>query len=277
MSGATFLETNGNLVRTPRIVREKMSKEFRSIEPKVFKMISAKTDIADAQYLAAATSYTFPMVVHSSPIVNALTTVQDVCEWKPKYVPMLVTYAQLGQLRVAINGGLFKEFTPPDLVREAELECQQQGQAQVEKLYDDIDEIHGRADLSPAQKRDLFITRVEHFTIQNLNRLEKMIHTCVIGEENIPFELCKTPLECPTIDVLAPNQIDQFWDLLVKFWTTKVNITNIELQKHSDVEPTQWITVEGLAQTRTAVPRDQMWKGYLTPKTAEEYYKFFTE
>ena len=99
-----------------------------------------------------------------------------------------------------------------------------------------------------------------------------MIHTCVIHEENIPFELCKTPLECPHVDVLSPEQKAQFWDLLPKYWKVKVDSANIELKKHSDVEPTQWITLNALIQNDTP-----MWKGYLSVTTAAEYFNYYTQ
>ena len=113
------------------------------------------------------------MPVHSSPIVNILTTVANECEWKPKYVPMLVSFAQLGQIRVAINGGLFKNVATPEIVLKAEIECKKQGQADVERLFVDVDNIYARNDLTVQQKIDLFITRMEHYTIHLLNRWEK--------------------------------------------------------------------------------------------------------
>ena len=51
MSGSTFLETNGSLVRTPSSVRDKVPNDFKTIEPKVFKMLSAHRAIAEAQYI----------------------------------------------------------------------------------------------------------------------------------------------------------------------------------------------------------------------------------
>lgn len=277
MSGTTFLESNGNLVRTPSNIRDKLPPGFEDIQPRVFNMISAKTEIMQAQHLAAATTYALPMPVHASPLINVMTTKKDTAEWKPKYVPMLLSYAQLGQIRVAINAGLFGKLTPAELVKKAEETCQQEGIEQVNTFYNDIDALCALNNITEQQRLDSFITRLEIFTIACLNRLEKMIHTCIIGESNIPFHMCCTPQVYPTIDALTMEQLPQFWDLFVKYWTTKVDITNIELQKHSNIEPTQWITVEGLDQTPHTVPKENMWKGYLTPKTAQEYFNYFKE
>ena len=277
MSVSSFLESNGLMVRTPARIREMIPKDFLSIQPRVFKMLAAKSEIADAQYLAAAVTFTLPMPVHASPIVNVLTTVENQLEWKPKYVPMLMTYAQLGFVRLAINSGLFAPLTSPELVKSAEEQCQKEGLEQSDQLYNDIDEIINDGVFSEQQKLERFLTRIELFTVQTINRIEKMIHTCVIGEKNVPLQVCLTPCEFPTIDQLHPSLHPKFWDLFVKYWQAKVDTTNIELKRDADIEPTQWITIEGLIDTPRVVPKEQMWKGYLTMKTAQEYFNFFKE
>lgn len=277
MSASSFLESNGLMVRTPARIRKMIPEEFLSIQPRVFKMMAAKSEIADAQYLAAAVTFTLPMPIHASPIVNALTTELDKLEWKPKYVPMLMTYAQLGFIRVAINSGLFAPLTTPELVKSAEEQCQKEGLEQSDQLYNDIDSIIMNQHLSEQQKIDNFLGRLEIFTVQTINRIEKMVHTCVIGEKNVPLQMCLTPMDFPTIDQLHPSLHRKFWDLFVKYWQAKVDITNIELKRDADIDPTQWITIEGLADTPKTVPKEQMWKGYLTVKTAQEYFNFFKE
>lgn len=277
MSASSFLESNGLMVRTPARIRKMIPQDFLSIQPRVFKMMAAKSEITDAQYLAAAVTFTLPMPVHASPIVNVLTTVENQLEWKPKYVPMLMTYAHLGFIRVAINSGLFAPLTTPELVKSAEEQCQKEGLEQSDQLYDDIDMIISNPYLSEQQRVDEFLTRIEIFTIQTINRIEKMIHTCVIGEKNVPLQMCLTPMEFPTMDQLHLSLHSKFWDLFVKYWQAKVDITNIELKRDADIDPTQWITIEGLIDTPRTIPKEQMWKGYLAVKTAQEYFNFFKE
>ena len=270
----SFLVTQGNLVRTPLAVRERIPKSTLDVQPKVFKMLSAKSDIKDAQYLAASVSFTLPNIVESSPIVNLLTTVPDKSEWKYKYVPMLHTYAELGQLRVAINGGIFKEV-PQAAIANAENTCIEEGRVLQSQFLDDIDTIIGDPAIGEREKITQFITRVEHFTIQTLNRIEKMIHTCIIGEAAIPLAQCLTPLSFPPYSVLQEFQKGDFWELFVNYWSTKVDITNVELKRDCDIEPLQWITVDGLANTINVVPPAELWRGYLTTRTASEYLNFF--
>jgi len=65
--------------------------------------------------------------------------------------------------------------------------------------------------------------------------------------------------------------------MFTQYWEFKVDTVNETLHADADIEPTQWITTNGLQLAHTQVPAEQLWKGYLTPKTISEYMDYFTK
>lgn len=277
-NGATsFLECREYFVRVPQPIIQRVPEDVLKIQPRVFKILATKKELKISMLTAASTSFTLPMPVHVSPIVTLLKTDPNAQQdlWKPRYVPFSDSYAELGQLFTAVAGGMYAD--PPGKVQEILQQFSQQGELQATKLADDLTAIATSTSVDEKEKMSQFLLRLEMATIELINRYETFLHKCLVGDEQIPLALCLTPAVFPTVEDIHEDKRGEFFDLFTQYWQTKVDVTNEKLEMDARVVPQQWITIEGLRQAHTQVSPSELWRGYLTPKTAAEYLNYFTK
>ena len=276
-SNGTILECRELFARVPIAIMQRVPQGILDIQPRVFRILATKKDLKESMLTAASCSFTLPMPVHTSPLITLLKSDPNAQEnlWHPRYVPFSDSFAELGQLFTATLGGIYG--TDEVKVQQVLQQFSQEGERQADQLTEDLCTIATSKELTEQDRISQFLSRLEMATIQVLNRYETFLHTCLIGDENVPLALCLTPMVFPTLSQIHPDKRNDFFDRLTQYWMTKVDGTNEKLEADAKVQPQEWLTTEGLRQAHTQVAPEQLWRGYLTPKTASEYMAYFAK
>lgn len=262
------------VMRMPHSIRERMPdpKTGPALNPRVLSMLNTNQEIKIADLSVPCVGPTLPGVVHNSPLLALLA--EDT--WLPRYVPFLEARLKLSQMCTLLRQDVVPKLDAK--VKDAAFKTYDQEAAyREEAVMNQIEKINDDEGLTLKEKVTAFLMTCERFNVQHLNQLERVVHTCLVGEKNIPFAMCKTPIEPASYHVsfLHDQDKERFWTQFCLYWETKVLLVNQHMEAHCRVKPTQFITVQGLREAHTQVSPDELWNGYLTPKTATEYYQSY--
>ena len=284
---STFLEpinSDGSEVRVPGHIIERVPPFVRKLEARFLSAVAQKRDIVTASASFSSVAFTLPMPLMQSPILlllKAAGAAEDCTTASstfPAYTYYSATMARLCQMFAVIRSGFFPDIEQRTIEQAIKAFDQERGlnQATFMREIGAILETQPKGGPFSQQVTEAFLKRMELETFKLINRYERFLHATLIGDKRIPSQLCMTPPVTPSVDkLLIDDRLRFHEEAFVQFWTLKLEITNAELERDANVKPVRWLTLDGLSTAHKQCPPQELWRGYLTPKTTHEYMTYF--